>query len=84
MTVIKGRQAETVEFLAYAMFLLKDKIFDKAMKAINDEDTAEFAKVCEEAGIPKEVDGVCDDMYTALYAMLRAGMTEYPDMYAWP
>ena len=73
-----------MEFLAYAMFLLKDKIFDEAMKAINDEDMAKFAEVCTEAGIPKTVDGVCNDMHTALYAMLRAGMTEYPDMYAWP
>lgn len=84
MTVIKDRQARSLEFVSYELKLLKCDFFDDAMKAINDEDMAKFAEVCIAAGIPKEVDGLCDDMHTVLYEMARAGMAKYPDMYVWP
>lgn len=73
-----------LEFTSYALKLVKEKIFDKALKAINNEDLEKFREVCIEAGIPKDVTGVSSDMHSVLYAMLRAGLGEYPDMMAWP
>ena len=78
------RQVEGVEFFAYMSKLLKENIWDKAMKAVNDEDYTKFKEMCVEAGIPKDVTDVCDDMHIVIYAMLRAGLEAYPTMYVWP
>ena len=83
--VIKGGSQEAgVEFFSYMSKLLKADIWDKAMKAVNNEDLQKFREICEDALIPKEAKDVCDDIPFVMYKMLRAGEAEYPTMYVWP
>lgn len=83
MIVIKGKQADGVEFATYILKLLKDKIWENAMKAVNDDKYAKFSEVCDDAGIPQGSE-VTMNIHQVIYAMLRAGLTEYPEPMVWP
>ena len=62
---LEMKKANAVGLAFWATKLMDPKYFDKASKAIANKDKKALLKVCDEAGIPKEViSGIREDYAT--------------------
>jgi len=69
-------QEEAVEFFSLLMKLLKEGIWDDALKAVLREEPDKFKDVCNEAEIPDDYPILGAQLHFRFYMMLRA-MLEY-------